>query len=104
MFHFIEHYAMANSCPDNCFSTLAVDLWNFSRGELMRMTRPMGEEDRIPRRRCSFFRKRLRVAVCELCVAWPLSLRDGSDEKAMGADCVSFHTHSTKQSAPGGGL
>uniref|UniRef100_A0A8C6SX57 Uncharacterized protein n=1 Tax=Neogobius melanostomus TaxID=47308 RepID=A0A8C6SX57_9GOBI len=36
-----------------------------STGELMRMTLPIGEEDRIPRRRCSFFRRRLRVAVCD---------------------------------------
>lgn len=50
-----------------------------STGELMRMTRPMGEQDRVPRRRCSFFRKRLRVAVCNPWVPGVFSLRDGSD-------------------------
>lgn len=64
-----------------------------STGELMRMTRPMGEEDRIPRRRCSFFRKRLRVAVCDPWVPGVFSLRDGSDEWAMEAGRVPFHTH-----------
>lgn len=59
----------------------------------MRMTRPMGEEDRIPRRRCSFFRKRLRVAVCDPWVPGVFSLRDGSDEWAMEAGRVPFHTH-----------
>lgn len=64
----------------------------------MRMTRPMGEEDRIPRRRCSFFRKRLRVAACKPCVAGPFSLRDGCDEEAMGAGWFSFHTHTPRAS------
>lgn len=75
-----------------------------STGELMRMTRPMGEEDRIPRRRCSFFRKRLRVAVCDPWVPGVFSLRDGSDEWAMEAGGVPFHTRSTGGSAPGGGV
>ncbi|CAG5903944.1 unnamed protein product [Menidia menidia] len=51
-----------------------------STGELMRMTRPMGEEDRIPRRRCSFLRRRLRAAACG---PWPpgaFSLRGPSEE------------------------
>lgn len=43
----------------------------------MRMTRPIGEEDRIPWRRCSFFLKRLRVPVCD---PGTFSRRDGSDE------------------------
>lgn len=73
-----------------------------STGELMRMTLPMGEEDRIPRRRCSFFRKRLRVAVCDPWVPGVFSLRDGSDEWAMDAGRVPFHTHSTGGSAPDG--
>ena len=75
-----------------------------STGELMRMTRPMGEEDRIPRRRCSFFRKRLRAAVCDPWGPGVFSLRGGSDEWAMEAAGVSFHTHSTRGSAPGGGV
>lgn len=46
----------------------------------MRMTRPIGEEDRIPWRRCSFFLKRLRVPVCEPWGPGIFSRRDGSDE------------------------
>jgi len=68
----------------------------------MRMTRPMGDEDRIPRRCCSFFRRRLRVAACDPRVPGVFSLRDGSDEWAMEAGGVSFHTRSSDGgSAPG---
>lgn len=90
---------------DQCFISSSRQPNNSSpsTGELMRMTRPMGEEDRIPRRRCSFFRKRLRVAVCDPWVPGVFSLRDGSDEWAMEAGGVPFHSRSTGGSAPGGG-